>query len=322
MLCLLLQKHDVTVNLSIEEVFEMPVENYYNDTNSDKKNVLTVHYQANPNLSKMQVSFHWWAEESTTLHKHDHYEFFIITSGRIQHTLNGDTEILEENTLQLIRPDDVHQFSQLKEGRSTHINISATCERFEKLCAVLGISIEQLLYGNCPLRFELSSNEMDFFIHRSQQLNLKMRDYENDYSLFQLIVCEMLVHAISILYKRHPIRLDNRPKWFCSLLKQLHSPDLMNCNAEDVYKLSGYSPPVVIKHFKQYTGETVQSYLVKLKTDWAILLLHNTDKSILEISEILGYSSLSHFCKLFKNQTGETPARFRISAKNTRSDNS
>lgn len=292
----------------------MPSENPCDNICYNKINVLTVRYRANRNLYNMQVSFHWWAEEYTSLHQHDYYEFFIITSGKVHHILNGNTEILEENTLQLIRPDDIHQFSQLKDSKSTHINISATCERFEELCHALGISIDKLLNGNCPLRFELSRNEMDFFMHRAQQLNLKMRDDENDSSLFQLTVSEMLIHAISILYKRHPMRLDSRPTWLFSLLKQLHSPDLMSCNADDVYRLSGYSPPVVIKHFKQYTGETVQSYLVKLKIDWAILLLHSTDKSVLEISESLGYSSLSHFCKLFKTQTGETPAKFRATS--------
>ena len=287
--------------------------NNNNYISSDKKTVLTVRYQANRNLSKMQVSFHWWAETYTSLHKHDHYEFFIITAGHIQHTLNGNTEILAENTLQLIRPDDVHQFSQLEGCKSTHINISATCERFEMLCSALGISVSQLLNGNCPLRFELSRNEMDFFMHRAQQLNLQMRDDDTDCSLFQLTVCEMLIHAISILYKRHPMRIDDNPKWLSTLLKQLHSPDMMSCTAEEVYRMSGYSPPVVIKKFKQYTGQTVQSYLVKLKIDWAIILLQTTDKTVLEISEELGYSSLSHFCKLFRAQTGKTPGKFRIS---------
>ena len=298
----------------------MPDLKYNENINSDKKTVLTVHYLANRDLSRMQVSFHWWAEKYTTLHRHDHYEFFIITAGRTLHTLNGNTEILSENTLQLIRPDDVHQFTQVEGCQSTHINISVTCERFFKLCNALGISIEQLLNGNCPLRFELSRNEMDFFIHRAQQLNLKMRDDDDDCSLFQLTVCEMLIHAISILYKRHPMRLDSRPQWLCTVLKRLHSPDLMSCNAADVYRMSGYSPPVVIKQFKQHTGVTVQSYLVKLKVDWAILLLHTTDKTILEIAETLGYSSLSHFCKLFRAQTGETPGHFRISAKNISSE--
>jgi AraC-like DNA-binding protein len=112
---------------------------------------------------------------------------------------------------------------------------------------------------------------MDFFMHRAQQLNLQMRDDDTDCSLFQLTVCEMLIHAISILYKRHPMRIDDNPKWLSTLLKQLHSPDMMSCTAEEVYRMSGYSPPVVIKKFKQYTGQTIQSYLVKLKIDWAII---------------------------------------------------
>jgi AraC-like DNA-binding protein len=57
-----------------------------------------------------------------------------------------------------------------------------------------------------------------------------------------------------------------------------------------------------------------------LKIDWAIILLQTTDKTVLEISEELGYSSLSHFCKLFRAQTGETPRKFRTSDKNISSE--
>lgn len=276
-----------------------------------QERVLTVYSRQNPNLSSMEVSFHWWDEGTTSLHKHDHYEFFIITAGMTYHELNGKVEILNENTLHLIKPEDIHRFRPLEDCKSTHINFSATIERFDLLCNALGIHRNQLIQDQCPLRFLLNSNEMDFFLHRAEQLNLHMREEKKDLYLIQMTICEMLVHGISLLYKRHPLRQDNRPQWLCLVLRRLHSPDMMACSAADVYKLAGYSPPVVIEQFKKHTGETVSSYLVKLKIDWAIILLNTTDMTILEISQALGYSSVSHFCKLFFYQTGKNPSEFR-----------
>ena len=49
----------------------------------------TVYYHNNPGLLQQSVAFHWWDAAYTSLHDHDYYEFFIITSGRTSHILNG-----------------------------------------------------------------------------------------------------------------------------------------------------------------------------------------------------------------------------------------
>jgi len=39
--------------------------------------------------------------------------------------------------------------------------------------------------------------------------------------------------------------------------------------------------------------------------------LRETDKSISEISETCGFSSISYFCRTFKNETTLTPLKYR-----------
>ena len=181
------------------------------------------------------------------------------------------------------------------------------------LCEALGISFDALLGGE-ELCIALNDVELAFFQSRAQQLNLIARSAEEPDRLSVLVICEMLVHAISLLYKKwRPFSADC-PEWMQALLQKIHSPEYISCSAADVYRLAGYSPPVVIQYFRQYTGDTVTAYLTKAKMDFACSLLLTTQMTTIEIACQLGYSSLSHFNKCFRNHTGKSPREYRRAA--------
>lgn len=278
---------------------------------AQNESIVVVDYHANKNLSEMQVSFHWWDAAYTSLHCHNYCEFFIITSGCTYHFLNGVRESLSENTLYLIRPHDIHQFAPISNEKCIHINLSAVPERFAQLCSVLGISSEELFddYHN-SLCVQLTADERNYFLNRAQQVHFLEHD-EKDHTTLQLTISEMLVQCIALMHKKQVTRHDGVPQWLRVVLDRLHTPDYMDCNANDVYQLAGYSAPVVIQNFKRYTGHTVRSYLVKLKMDWAMHLFLTTNMTVLEVSDALGYASLSHFEKLFAQYAGKCPRIFK-----------
>lgn len=63
--------------------------------------------------------------------------------------------------------------------------------------------------------------------------------------------------------------------------------------------------------FKKETGMTLSAYITEQKMKKAMKYLKNTDKSILEISAFLGFSSQSYFQNVFKRYTGMTPKEYR-----------
>ena len=273
----------------------------------------TVDYRNNKRLLQEGVSFHWWDAPHPSLHNHNHYEFFIITCGQTNHILNGAQKRLSKNDLFLIRPEDCHQFTPIAGSRCIHINLPVTTAKLSSLCEALGISLDALLGGE-ELCIALNDVELAFFQSRAQQLNLIARSAEEPDRLGVLVICEMLVHAISLLYKKwRPFSADC-PEWMQALLQKIHSPEYISCSAADVYRLAGYSPPVVIQYFRQYTGDTVTAYLTKAKMDFACSLLLTTQMTTIEIACQLGYSSLSHFNKCFRNHTGKSPREYRRAA--------
>ncbi len=69
------------------------------------------------------------------------------------------------------------------------------------------------------------------------------------------------------------------------------------------------------RRFKAHTGVTVMAYLLKTRIILAAEELRKTDLPVSEISENLGFSSLSYFCRVFKQERGVTPLQYRKQAK-------
>lgn len=64
-------------------------------------------------------------------------------------------------------------------------------------------------------------------------------------------------------------------------------------------------------YFHQHMKEGFSDYLNEIRTAKACELLENTTLSIAEISEKVGYSEHSYFCRVFKKITGQTPSVYR-----------
>lgn len=71
------------------------------------------------------------------------------------------------------------------------------------------------------------------------------------------------------------------------------------------------SRPYLSKKFREETGETLTAYILREKTEEAKRLLRYSDKSLTAIGTYLGFSSPSHFSRVFKQYAGVTPREYR-----------
>ena len=65
------------------------------------------------------------------------------------------------------------------------------------------------------------------------------------------------------------------------------------------------------RKFKDETGETLTNFILKEKAEEAKRLLRYSDKSLTAIGSYLGFSSASHFSRVFKTYVGITPREYR-----------
>lgn len=81
-------------------------------------------------------------------------------------------------------------------------------------------------------------------------------------------------------------------------------------SVESIAEKMYFSTSYISRKFREEKGISLGQYIVNEKMRAAKLLL-NGSTPIVEISEVLGYCSQSHFTKVFREETGTTPGKYR-----------
>ena len=81
--------------------------------------------------------------------------------------------------------------------------------------------------------------------------------------------------------------------------------------AENIARELYLSRPYLSRKFIEETGESLTDFILKEKTEEAKRLLRYSDKSLTAISNYLGFSSQSHFSRVFKKYASCTPGEYR-----------
>jgi len=95
----------------------------------------------------------------------------------------------------------------------------------------------------------------------------------------------------------------------CITYLEIHNHE--NITLEQMAKVINLSPKYLSVLFSQETGISFHTYQTGKKIEEAQTLLKHSSMTYSEIAEVLGFSSQSHFCSVFKKHTGTTPARYR-----------
>lgn len=87
-----------------------------------------------------------------------------------------------------------------------------------------------------------------------------------------------------------------------------------SCYAEEISpgriaELFSVSLPYLSKVFKQETGIGLSSYITQVRIRKAKYLIENTDKKVSEVADMVGYSDVNYFTKIYKRYTGLTPGK-------------
>ena len=89
--------------------------------------------------------------------------------------------------------------------------------------------------------------------------------------------------------------------------RHLSEPISTERMAEELYM----SRPYLSARFKKETGETLTDFILREKTEEAKRLLRWSDRSASAVAAYLGFSSHSHFIRVFKKYAGVTPNEWR-----------
>ena len=94
-------------------------------------------------------------------------------------------------------------------------------------------------------------------------------------------------------------------------IEYIHTNYHRKCSVAEIAKLCHISEEYFRKLFKKQTGKNPAEYINMLRMQKARQYLIHSDISVAEISEMLGFATVSHFIKQFKIFGGTSPLLYR-----------
>ena len=238
-------------------------------------------------------------------HGHDFPEFFWATTGSGKHLINGEELPLRAGELVFMRPGDWHGLSTGSDGVFELVNVAFPARVLENLKAQYN-DIEQI-WGHkhkLPLSYKLTELQCQWLEAAvTRLLNYRDSRIELDRLLINL-VCEIhqaendLFHAC--------------PEWLAAACRRLRKPQYFTEGSGVIARLAKRTPEHTARTLLKHTGLTPSEVVNRFRMDYAAAQLCTTSKTINEIAEECGFSSLSYFFQRFRERFKISPRKYRL----------
>ena len=235
-------------------------------------------------------------------HTHNHMELFFIVGGRGQFLIQDQLYPVNANHLVIINPN------------IPHTEVSLNAQPLEYI--VLGIEGIELAAGeNSNGQFSIldhfESVEISSCLRSIlREMEQKNTGYEDVCLAYMELLLIRLMRSTTLAVPAEPqVASGNRQ---CAAVRRyidLHFKEALTLEqlAEEAHMNKYY-----LSHaFKREYGVSPINYMISQRIEESRYLLAETDLSISQIAQLLGFSSLSYFSQVFRRSQGISPMEYR-----------
>ena len=241
-------------------------------------------------------------------HTHQHTELFFIVSGKGQFLIQDQVFPVDVNNLVIINPN------------VTHTEVSLNAQPLEYI--VLGIDgIELATSENSNGQFcildHFESVEISSCLRNIlREMELKNTGYEDICQAYMEILIIRLMRTTSLsVQNESPPMSGNRQCAVARRYIDLHFKEPLTL--EQLSEEAHINKYYLSHAFKKEYGISPIKYMISRRIDESQYLLAETDLSVSQIAQLLGFSSLSFFSQVFRKSLGISPMEFRQRHKST-----
>lgn len=248
-------------------------------------------------------------------HYHDCYELYYLYSGERYYFIKDKTYHIKPGTLVLINAFDIHCTSNFVTSGYDRILINFNMTFLEKhLEDICDINLLACFHQQYHI-IRLTSQEQRFI----ENFLLTMMNEYTDQKIGYTAYLKAALLQLLLFINRHNNQLINSDLHYANSTHRTISKitEYLNVNYSKEIKLTDVSsvffisPYHLSRTFKRVTGFTFIEYLNAVRTKRAQELLWETNLSITEIAEAVGYKSSTHFGRIFREVTGTSPLAYR-----------
>lgn len=248
-------------------------------------------------------------------HYHDAYEILYLVSGELYYFIGEKTYQVVGGVLLFINMNDVHKLVNSSQTTFERITLLFKKEFLNDFFNPERVA-EQLSFFELDFHvIRLAGNEQNYIedlfhrmIHEGMQEQAGFEQYQ------KILLMELLLFINRKVRDRCNDRLagsNQTHKKIFEIVNYMNSHYYQRLSLDELSKQFHISSSYLSRTFKDTTGFTVIEYLNNIRIKEARALLKESSYKVLEISEKVGFDSLTHFGRTFKHITGFSPLKYR-----------
>ena len=244
------------------------------------------------------------------IHWHNSIEIIYVIKGSIDITIDSDSFTLNEKEVEIINVDEAHKFHSNCDNKILIFNIEPSF--FEKYYK----DIENVFFYTTSSSTQVGEeyDELKLFLAKLLcEYVQKLEDYDEE---IEDILINLLYHLINNFHylttekeelKEKTEQLDR----YHRISKYIFNNYNNNITLKDIAKKEFLSPHYLSHEIKYATGSSFTDLINQTRVEESIKLLLDSDISISEISDEVGFSHVRYYNKNFKEYYNCTPLQYR-----------
>ena len=253
----------------------------------------------------------------TMKHFHDTYELYFLLEGERYYFIEKETYYVKTGDVVLVNREQVHKTSQAGSRRHDRILLQLSGRVLEPWLKQTGVSSLEKLFGDYYGVARLSKEEWEEMkglllgiseelIHRRERYEIMVR-----LKLSQILLMVYRSRKKTVLKEMPPTVQTAKHGKVHEVAEYLTLHCETGESLEELAEAFFISKSYLSRIFREVTGFSVNEYRNLARVRKAKELLANSKYSITEISEILGFESITYFERVFKKHSDVTPLKYR-----------
>ena len=231
-------------------------------------------------------------------HSHDFFELIFFLKGKCKQYINGKEYLTHKDTIVLLKPGDSHCFVSQSEDVFL---ISLSIEYSEALCFFQAFYLERAI---------MDSKELIMFKVNNISTKINLASCSSpkqplDYEL-QFLFCSAIKLYLDYLNKNSEVSTN-----LLNAIDQMHELQNLQVGIPAFVEISNYSRSHLTKLIRKYYHISLQEFIMDIRLQTAYNSIILSSDCLEDIAYSVGYSSFSHFNKIFKKKYAISPARLR-----------
>ena len=255
------------------------------------------------------------AKEITSLHFHKCLEIGVCTDGSGNCIIDNRLYRYKKGDIQIVLPYQPHFANGDYDNRGRWIWFSYDPYKLTSNDDI-GNRIANIIEKQVNFNGVFSPHE---YSELAAIINKCINETQNSKGLSQLyalLLVQQLILELSRIDCEFKNNIVSRRRSFDKMLPALsHISENLNNSKELALNILSskcfISTATLRRYFYEFTDMSPQQFIAQARINHAQYLLSNTNKSITEISDAVGFESISCFTRAFKRHCGVSPSEYR-----------